>query len=99
MQGNSKRLCRILVKQIIKERNIQPNENECMFYYQQYNNQLYQVSCEIVPPLLVNNCLSKIILGVELQQNMEQEHLALTFDQKENLEYCLKQYLSLYLLN
>ena len=88
-----------LLNKSLKERNIQPNENECIFYYQQYNNRLYQVTCEIVPPFLVNNCLSKTFLGVELQQNMEQEHLTLTFDQKEYLERHLKKYLSQYLLN
>ena len=71
---------------------IQFNENECIFYYkQQSDNQFYQVSCEIVSPLLVNDCLNKNIHRIELQQqNMEQERLVFTFDQKENLEYQLK---------
>ena len=64
------------------------------------NDRFYQISCEIVSPLLVNNCLNKNFLGFELQQqNMEQERLAFTLYQKENLEYYLKQYLSQYLLN
>ncbi|CAG8775148.1 11684_t:CDS:1, partial [Rhizophagus irregularis] len=80
-------------------RNVQSNENEGIFYYQQqYNNQLYQVSYEIVSPLLVNNCLNKNFLGIEFQQNMEQEHIVLTFGQKEYLECHLKKYLSQYLL-
>ncbi|PKY30518.1 hypothetical protein RhiirB3_531097 [Rhizophagus irregularis] len=89
-----------LLNKSLKERSVQPNENECIFYYQQQcNNRLYQVSCEIVSPLLVNNCLSKNFLGVEFQQNMEQEHIVLTFDQKEYLEcHYLKKYLSQYLL-
>ncbi|CAB4443182.1 unnamed protein product [Rhizophagus irregularis] len=88
-----------LLNKSLKERSVQPNENECIFYYQQQcNNRLYQVSCEIVSPLLVNNCLSKNFLGVEFQQNMEQEHIVLTFDQKEYLECHLKKYLSQYLL-
>ncbi|CAG8603634.1 uncharacterized protein OCT59_000952 [Rhizophagus irregularis] len=86
-----------LLNKSLKERNAQSNEG--IFYYQQqYNNQLYQVSYEIVSPLLVNNCLSKNFLGIEFQQNMEQEHLVLTFDQREYLECHLKKYLSQYLL-
>ena len=81
-------------------RSIQFNDNEFIFFYrQQHNNQFYQVSCEIVPHLLINNCLNKNYLGIELQQDMGQEHLAFTFDRKIILEYHLKQYLSQYLLN
>jgi hypothetical protein len=88
-----------LLNKSLKERNVQSNENECIFYYQQQSNyRLYQISCEIVSPLLVNNCLSKNFLGVEFQQNLEQERLVLTFDQKEYLECHLKRYLSQYLL-
>ena len=84
----------------MKENNIQSNENECIFYYQQqYDTRFYQVSCEIVSPILINNCLNKNFLGIELRRDMENEKLAFTFNQKENLEYCLKQYLSLNLLN
>jgi len=42
--------------------------------------------------------LCKAFLGIELQQNMEQELLVLTFDQKERLERSLEQYLSQYIL-
>ncbi|CAB4494086.1 unnamed protein product [Rhizophagus irregularis] len=88
-----------LLNKSLKERNVQSNENECVFYHQQQcNNRLYQVSCEFFSPLLVNNCLNKNILGVEFQQNMEQEHIVLTFDQKEYLKCHLKKYLSQYLL-
>ncbi|CAB4379205.1 unnamed protein product [Rhizophagus irregularis] len=65
---------------------------------QQYDNRIYQVSCGIVSPLMINNCLSKNFLGIEFQQNMEQEHLVLTFGQKEYLECHLKKYLSQYVL-
>ena len=79
---------------------MQFKENEYIFFYrQERDNRFYQVSCEIVSPLLVNNCLSKNFLGVEFEQNMEQEHLAFNFDQKEFLEFHLKQYLSQYILN
>lgn len=82
-----------------KSCNTQSNENECIFYYQQqYDAQFYQITCEIVSPFLVNNCLNKNFLGIELQ-NAEQEHLVFTFDQKENLKYCLRLYLGQYLLN
>ncbi|RIA79501.1 hypothetical protein C1645_840537 [Glomus cerebriforme] len=83
----------------LREHNIQSNGNEFIFYYrQQYDARFYEVSCEIVSPLLINNCLNKNFFGVELQQNTEQEQLAFTFGQKENLEHYLKQYLSQYLL-
>ncbi|PKC64140.1 hypothetical protein RhiirA1_462821 [Rhizophagus irregularis] len=71
----------------------------------------YEISNDIVAYLLnkslkernaqsneVNNCLSKNFLEIEFQQNMEQEHLVLTFDQREYLECHLKKYLSQYLL-
>ncbi|CAB4443197.1 unnamed protein product [Rhizophagus irregularis] len=88
-----------LLNKSLKERNIQFNENGYIFYYQQQcNNRLYQVSCEIVSPLEINKCLSKKFLGVELQQNMEHEYLALTFGQKDHLERHLMKYLSQYVL-
>ncbi|GBB94505.1 hypothetical protein RclHR1_02370005 [Rhizophagus clarus] len=88
-----------LLNKLLRESNVQPNENECIFYYQQqYDNRLYQVSCEIVSPLVINNCLNKNFLGVEFQQNMEQEKLVFTFNQKEYLEGHLKKYLSQYVL-
>ncbi|GES78461.1 hypothetical protein GLOIN_2v1780507 [Rhizophagus clarus] len=88
-----------LLNKLLKESNVQSNENKYIFYYRkQYNNRFYQVSCEIVSPLVINNCLSKNFLGIEFQQNMEQENLTLTFDQKEYLEYHLKKYLIQYVL-
>src|SRR2546429_4339778 len=90
-----------VVEYLLNEPLNRNNENECIFFYQQKcNDRFYQISCEIVSPFLVNNCLNKNFLGFEFQQqNMEQERLAFTFYQKENLEYHLKQYLSQYLLN
>ncbi|RGB33387.1 hypothetical protein C1646_704505, partial [Rhizophagus diaphanus] len=82
-----------------KENNMKSKENEYIFFYrQEYDSRFYQISCEIVSPLLVNNCLSKNFLGIELQQCMEQEHLAFNVDQKDFLEHHLKQYLSQYIL-
>ncbi|CAB4374311.1 unnamed protein product [Rhizophagus irregularis] len=100
---NCKEICydtvTYLLNKSLKENNVQSNENECIFYYkQQHDARLYQVSCEIVSPLLINNCLNKNFLGFEFQ-NSEQEHLVFTINQKENLEYYLNQYLSLHLLN
>ncbi|PKC01151.1 hypothetical protein RhiirA5_365170 [Rhizophagus irregularis] len=87
------------LNKLLKESNVQSNENECIFYYQQqYDNRIYKVSCGIVSPLVINNCLSKNFLGIEFQQNMEQEHLMLTLGQKEYLERHLKKYLSQYVL-
>ncbi|GBC09888.1 hypothetical protein RclHR1_00920006 [Rhizophagus clarus] len=88
-----------LLNKSLKENNVQYKENGCIFYYQQqYNARFYQVSCEIVSPLLINKCLNKNFLGIEFQQNTEKEKLVFTFEQKENLEDHLKQYLSQYLL-
>ncbi|GBC09894.1 hypothetical protein RclHR1_00920012 [Rhizophagus clarus] len=100
---NCKEICydtvTYLLNKSLKGNNVQYNENECIFYYQQQlDNRLYQVSCELVSPLLINNCLNKNFLGIESQQNVEREKLIFTFEQKENLEYYLKQYLSQYLL-
>ena len=83
----------------LKEQNIQSNENECIFYYkQQYNDQFYQISCEIVSPILVSNCLNEKF-GIGLQYEEIGEHLTFKLGQKENLELHLKQHLSQYLLN
>ena len=70
------------------------------FYQQKCDNKFYRVSCEIAPPLLVNDCLNKSFLGIDSQnQNMEQETLTFTFDQKIDLEYHLRLYLSQHFLN
>ena len=83
----------------LKEQNIQSNENECIFYYsQQYNDQFYQISCEIVSPILVSNCLNEKY-GISLRYEEIDEHLTFKLGQKENLELHLKQHLSQYLLN
>ena len=89
-----------LLNKLLKVSNAQSDGNECIIYYQQqYDNRVYQISCEIASPRLINNCLNKNFLGVELQQqNVEQENLSFTLDQKENLEFHLLQYLSNYLL-
>ena len=89
-----------LLNKSLKEHKIQSNKKECIFYYQQQcNNRLYQVSCEIASPLLINNCLNKHLLGIEFQQQNMEENLEFTLDQKENLEIHLLQYLNNYLLN
>ncbi|PKY57842.1 hypothetical protein RhiirA4_511024 [Rhizophagus irregularis] len=94
------RLLKMLFNDNDKENIMKSKENEYIFFYrQEYDGRFYQISCEIVSPLLVNNCLSKNFLGIELQQCMEQEHLAFNVDQKDFLEHHLKQYLSQYILN
>ncbi|CAG8680976.1 uncharacterized protein OCT59_017110 [Rhizophagus irregularis] len=100
---NCKEICYDTVTYLLNkspnENNVQPNENECIFYYrQQIDTRFYRVSCEIVSPILINDYLNKNILGI-YSQNLEQENLTFTINQKDNLEYHLKQYLSLYLLN
>src|ERR1051325_6349986 len=87
-----------LLNKLLKVSDVQSNKNECIIYYQQYDNRVYQISCEIASPCLINNCLNKNFLGIEPQQNVGQENLAFTLDQKENLEFHLLQYLSNYLL-
>ena len=84
-----------------RENVTQRREDKYVFFYQQkFDNRFYQVSCEIAPPLLVNNCLNKNFLGIDLEnQNMEQEYLAFNFKQKEDLEHHLRQYLSQRVLN
>ncbi|CAB4443173.1 unnamed protein product [Rhizophagus irregularis] len=101
---NCKEICldtvEYLINKHLKENNVQSNENECIFYYQQQHDaRFYQVSCEIVSQLLIDNYLNKNFLGFELQNSEQQEHLVFTINQKENLEYYLRQYLSFQLLN
>jgi hypothetical protein len=90
-----------LLNESLKRGDIQSNKKECIFYHQQQcNDRLYQVSCEIASPFLINGCLNKYLLGIELQQqNIGQDNLEFTFDQRENLKTHLLQYLNNYLLN
>ncbi|RGB37073.1 hypothetical protein C1646_695811 [Rhizophagus diaphanus] len=75
---------------------MQPKANEYIFYYQQQNNdQIYQISCEIVSP----NYLNKKIYGIEIEPIMEQKQLVFTSDQQKNLKFYLSQYLGNYLFN
>jgi len=47
---------------------------------------------------VINKCLNKNLLGVEVQQqNVVQENLAFTSEQRENLEFHLLQHLNNYL--
>ncbi|CAB4395492.1 unnamed protein product [Rhizophagus irregularis] len=79
--------------------NINFNQNEYFFFYQQQNdNRIYQVVCEIVSPSFIINFLNKTIYGIEIEQNIGEE-LIFKFDQKENLKFCLIQYLNRFLLN
>ena len=69
--------------------NTTDDKNEYIFHYQQqFNNRIYQVSCEIVSSLTLN----KSIYGIEIEQNFVQ-HLAFTSDdliEREilNFTYC-----------
>lgn len=75
---------------------MQPKANEYIFYYQQqYNNQIYQILCEIVSPSYLN----KKFYGIEIEPNMEQKQFVFTSDQQENLKFYLSQYLGNYLFN
>ena len=72
------------------------NVDRCLRdFYQQSDNRIYQIACELVTPLTLN----KIIYGIEIIEQNFGEQLAFTFDQKENLEFYLLQHLSHYLLN
>ncbi|GBB95739.1 hypothetical protein RclHR1_02600008 [Rhizophagus clarus] len=74
----------------------QMKENEFVFYYQQQiNNQFYQITCKIASP----DYLNKMLYDVELNQNVEQERLVFTSDQKDNLKLHLSRYLSCHLFN
>src|SRR5581483_8976471 len=83
----------------LKEQNVQFKENEYIFFYkQQHNDQFYQISCEMVSPILVNNCLNRNF-GIELQHRENaDEKLEFMPNQRANLERNLKQYLSQYSL-
>ncbi|GBC03948.1 hypothetical protein RclHR1_05410004 [Rhizophagus clarus] len=74
---------------------IQFHENEHVFFYhQQYDDRFYQVICELVSPTAITNYLNENIYGIKLQQNMGQEQLSFSIEQKQNLEFYLAQYLS-----
>jgi hypothetical protein len=73
---------------------LKENKNRYTFYYRQiYNNQVFQITCEIVPPSLINSCLNKHFYGIEAEQSI-QEQLTIEPFQKENLKYHLENYLS-----
>ncbi|PKY19082.1 hypothetical protein RhiirB3_432051 [Rhizophagus irregularis] len=79
--------------------NINFNQNEYFFFYQQQNdNRTYQVVCEIVSPSFIINFLNKTIYGIEIEQNIGEE-LIFKFDQKENLKFYLTQYLNRFSFN
>ena len=78
--------------------NINFHQNKYVFY-QQGNNRIYQVKCEIVSSL-INNFLNRSVYGIVTELNIKQEdQLTFTFDQIENLRFYLTQYLSRYLCN
>jgi hypothetical protein len=82
-----------------KNSDVQLNENEYIFFYQQeYNNRFYQITCELVSPSLITNYLNESFYGIGLQQNLLQENFVFTLYQKEELEFHLTRYLSQYLL-
>ncbi|CAG8695551.1 5160_t:CDS:1 [Funneliformis caledonium] len=90
----------LIIKLLRKENIMHLKQNEYVFFYkQQCNDQIYQVSCEIISPSFINNYLNKNIHGIEIEQNMGQEQLALTFDQGKSLELHLLQYLNNFFLN
>ena len=99
---NCKEISLEMAIQLLNELNgntsdVKSNQNEYSFFYQQSDNRIYWVSCEIVTPLTLN----KIIYGIEIvEQNFGQERLSFfTFYQKENLKFYLTHYLSYYILN
>ncbi|CAB4467037.1 hypothetical protein RhiirA5_378814 [Rhizophagus irregularis] len=71
--------------------NINSNQNEYTFYYQQKSNgQIYQIICEIVTPFGLN----KTVYGIEIAQSFGQDQSSFTLDQKQNLKLYLIQCLS-----
>jgi len=77
------------------------DQNKCVFLYKRQGyNRIFQIVCEIVSPSFIINFLNKNIFGIEMDQNVgHEQQLSITFDQKENLKFYLKQYLDRYLLN
>jgi hypothetical protein len=74
--------------------NINSNQNEYIFFYQQQTSgQVYQIACEIVTSLGLN----RAVYGIEIDQNFGQVQSSFTFDQKQNLKLYLVQYLNNYL--
>ena len=96
---NCMKISREYVENLLNEQNIQSNENECIFYYlQQYNDQYYRVSCEIVSPISVTKCLNENFGSINPLYE-EEGHLTFELGQKENLKFYLKQHLGRNLLN
>ncbi|PKY48053.1 hypothetical protein RhiirA4_463504 [Rhizophagus irregularis] len=99
--------------QISNSNNNQPSlifTHPTTFYYRPPNDCYhYRVICKEISNDTVEYLLNKLSkesnvqpneneIGIEFQQNMEQENLVLNFDQKENLKCHLKKYLSQYVL-
>ncbi|RIA80907.1 hypothetical protein C1645_837853 [Glomus cerebriforme] len=76
------------------------NDDEIIFFYSHhYNNRIYQITCEIISPTFIINFLNKNIYGFDIQQQIiGRELLEFTFEQKQNLEFHLSNYLNYYLL-
>ena len=84
------------VIQLLNEPNINRNQsNEYIFFHQQ-QCKIYQIACEIVSPSLIINFLNRTVYGIEFEQNVVQEQLSFTFEQKGNLKFYLTRYLSHY---
>ncbi|CAG8720759.1 15690_t:CDS:1, partial [Funneliformis caledonium] len=76
-QVNCEKISNELVLQLLnnrKENVMQLKENEYAFFYQQRgSNQFYQISCEIIPPSVINYWLNRNIHCMEIEQDMVQE--------------------------
>ncbi|RIA81451.1 hypothetical protein C1645_790435 [Glomus cerebriforme] len=101
---NDPQIFHITCKEISFESGFQESNNPSpdgtiyVFYYQLPNDKFYKITCEIVSNSLIVQYLNKKNFGIELiQVEQQQEYLEFSSEQKRNLEYHLKYYLSDYL--
>jgi hypothetical protein len=80
--------------EFLKE-NIDSNSDHT-FYYKINDNSFYQVSCILISHSLVTQILNKEIFGIEIRQGEESQQDYLTFsnNQRDNLEFHLKDFFS-----
>ena len=61
-----------IATQLLNELNGNINFHQDKYvFYQQRNNRVYQVKCEIVLPSLIINFLNKSVYGIETELNIE----------------------------
>jgi len=64
------------------------------FYYKLDDKTFYKVTCRLISHSLIVQFLNKKFYGIELRQEPQQDYLTFSNDQRDNLEFHLKEFFS-----